>query len=487
MTTFGSIRTRGTARAHVGFVHHRRANTQVGSSLRVDRSANPEQTAEALVNANLRALEQPVMRTVESRLRAEKVVLPTPDLEAAYNQAWHGAYEAMVRGSKIENLTGLLVDITYKRSIDTYRQRHPAMQEEADLESVAIDVDLAEQVDDQRKITRLVERLIRKLNTNERNAVTLCVLHGFKRPEAASILGIEEAAFQKIMDSATKKIAGVVAGMDARGCGGDEWARALRAFALGATNADSPDYSRIENHMTECASCTRYVTGLRGLAAVLPPIGLPLAPIGSLLGHIQRLIARGHGAMTMGTATAPTTATVAGTTAVGSSATGAGLSGLLGSGAIKAAIVAASIAVAGSLSVHATPRHHSRGRSQAHVPAIRGGQAEIPARDDMSAIPARLAGAEHSVGSERPTLKARTARRPPVAAAEFGFEGPHRSTSPTGTAATPSQHQSTATVAAAGGVHARGEPSGQTEGATSRTSAKDLSAEFGYEHARKSE
>jgi DNA-directed RNA polymerase specialized sigma24 family protein len=481
MTTFGSVRTRGTARAHVGFVHHRRANTQVGSGLRADRSANPEQTAEALVNANLRALE-PVMRTVESRLRAEKVVLPAPDLEAAYNHAWHGVYQAMVRGSKIENLTGLLVDITYKRSIDTYRQRHPAMQEEADLESVAIDVDLAERVDDQRKITRLVEGLIRRLNDNERNAVTLCVLHGFKRPEAARILGVEEVAFQKIMDSATKKIAGVVAGMEARGCGGDEWARALRAFALGVTNTDCPDYSRIEEHMTECASCTRYVTGLRGLAAVLPPIGLPLASIGSLLGHIYRLIARGHGATTMGTATAQTTATVAGTTAGGSSAAGAGLSGLLGSGAIKAAIVAAGIAAAGSLSVHATLRHHSRGRSQVHVSAVRGGQAEIPARDDMSAIPARLAGAGHSVGSETPTLKARTARRQPVAAAEFGFEGPHRSTSPTGTDATPSQHQSTATVAAVGG--------GQTEGVTgsaSRTSAKDLSAEFGYEHARKSE
>jgi DNA-directed RNA polymerase specialized sigma24 family protein len=486
MTTFGSIRTRGTARARAGFVHHRRANTQVGSR---DRSAN-EQTAEALVNANLRALEQPVMRTVESRLRAEKVVLPTPDLEAAYNHAWHGAYQAMVRGSKIENLTGLLVDITYKRSIDTYRQRHPAMQEEADLESVAIDVDLAERVDDQRKITRLVERLIRKLNTNERNAVTLCVLHGFKRPEAASILGVEEVAFQKIMDSATKKIAGVVAGMEARGCGGDEWARALRAFALGVTTADSPDYSRIEEHMTECASCTRYVAGLRGLAAVLPPIGLPLAPFGFLLGHIQRLIARGHGATTMGTATAQTTATVAGTTAGGSSAAGAGLSGLLGSGAIKAAIVAAGIAAAGSLSVHATPRHHARGRSQAHVSAVRGGQADILARDDMTAIPVRLAGAGHSIGSETPPLKARTSRRQPAAAAEFGFEDHHRSTSSTVAAAAPSHHQSTATVAAVGSVHTQGEPSVQTKGTTgnaSRTSAKDLSAEFGYERARKSE
>jgi DNA-directed RNA polymerase specialized sigma24 family protein len=453
--------------------------------------------AEALVNTQLRALERPVMRTVESRLRAEKVVLPSPDLEAAYSQAWHGVYQTITRGTQIENLTGLLVDITYKRSIDIYRQRNEAMQTEANLESHAVDLDLAEQMDDQRKIARLVERLRHRLNTNERNAVTLCVLHGYKRPEAAKILGVEEAAFQKVMDSATKKLAAVTAGIQARGCGGDEWSRALRAFALGLTRTDSPDYRRIAQHLTECASCERYVMGLRGLAVVLPPIGLPLGPLGSLLADIQRLITRAHGATTMSTATAQTTATVAGTTAVGSTAAGTGLASVLGGGAIKAAIVAAGIAAAGSLSVHATSSHHSRGRvtSRPDLSAIRASHLDTSAQDDeVSAIPKPLAAGAHSVGSSRPRLQATSSARSSVVTAEFGFEGSHQSTSPRSAAvASQDQHQ----IATAAAVSGSRSPSGESSAkfrvedagvrTASRASAKATTAEFGFEHAGRPE
>ncbi|MGH2912699.1 MAG: RNA polymerase sigma factor, partial [Solirubrobacteraceae bacterium] len=94
-------------------------------------------------------------------------------------------------------------------------------------EHYADNSDLVEQVDDRRKVARLVGRMVGRLNEKERNAVALCVLHGYTRPEAAKLLGESEPAFQKIMDRASRKIAGFVVGIDARGCGDDEWARLL--------------------------------------------------------------------------------------------------------------------------------------------------------------------------------------------------------------------------------------------------------------------
>src|SRR5450759_6030926 len=102
------------------------------------------------------------------------------------------------------------------------------------------------------------------------------------------MLGIEQAAFQRIMDGATKKLAGVVAGIDARGCGGEEWARLLRSYALGLLSTTDRDYVRAVEHIDECETCKRYVIGLQGLAAVMPPVGLPFMP---LMGHEQAILA----------------------------------------------------------------------------------------------------------------------------------------------------------------------------------------------------
>ncbi len=165
------------------------------------------------------------------------------------------------------------------------------------------------------------------------------------------------------MDRATKKISGVVAAMDGRGCGDDEWARALRSFALGVIGEDSPDYERVTAHVRECPSCERYVVGLRGLAAVLPPLGLPLAPVGrdagDLLAHLHRLFAP-HG-VAAGAAGAQTTATLASSTAAGSAAAaGGGGWTLVGGGVAKVAVVAG-LAAAGALSVHALGVHPPAG------------------------------------------------------------------------------------------------------------------------------
>ena len=120
---------------------------------------SPRQQAEAVANANYETLKDIVLRSVTSHLFGRGVRLDRIDLEAAYNLAWHGVCQAIAQGRRVENLAGLLVDITSKRAIDIYRQRNEAMHADADVESHAVEVDLAERVDDQHKLERLFERL----------------------------------------------------------------------------------------------------------------------------------------------------------------------------------------------------------------------------------------------------------------------------------------------------------------------------------------
>jgi DNA-directed RNA polymerase specialized sigma24 family protein len=403
-------------------------------SVRVLHHQSPRQQAEAVANANYEALKEVVLRSVGSRLFARSVRLDRIDLEAAYNQAWHGVCQTIAQSRRVENLAGLLVDITCKRAIDIYRQRNEAMHADADVETHAVEVDLAERVDDQNKIERLLERLKDRLTDVQRNAVTLCVLQGYTRPEAARILGIEAAAFEKVMDRTMKKIGGIIAGMDSRGCGDDEWARALRSFALGLMSEDSPDYERIAEHVGECASCNRYVMGLRGLAAVLPPFGLPLAHVGhdlgALLAHLHKLFAP-HGAGVA--ASAQTTATVASGTAVGSAtATGGGWA-VLGSGAAKVAVVVG-LATVGTLSVHALVTHHPTRHPR--VATSRPLSSSTPPDEEGNGLQAALLRRAQRIRSERSQRpdgvkrRGRRVARSEAVSAEFGIEGPPGARSP---------------------------------------------------------
>jgi DNA-directed RNA polymerase specialized sigma24 family protein len=394
---------------------------------------SPRQEAEAVANANYEALKEVVLRSVRSRLFARSVRLDQIDLEAAYNQAWHGVCQAIAQQRRVGNLAGLLVDITSKRAIDIYRQRNEAMHADADVETHAVEIDLAERVDDQNKIERLLERLKDRLTDVQRNAVTLCILQGYTRPEAARILGIEAAAFEKVMDRTMKKIGGIIAGMDSRGCGDDEWARALRSFALGLMSEDSPDYERIAEHVSGCASCSRYVMGLRGLAAVLPPFGLPLAPVGhdlgALLAHLHKLFAP-HGGVAAG---AQTTATVASGTAVGSAtATGGGWA-VLGSGAAKVAVVVG-LATVGTLSVHALVTHHPTHHPR--VATSRPSSSSTPPDEEGDGLHAALLRRAQMIRSERSQRpdgvkrRGRRIARSVAVSAEFGIEGPPAARSP---------------------------------------------------------
>jgi DNA-directed RNA polymerase specialized sigma24 family protein len=327
-------------------------------SIRIVRGQTPQQQADALARANLKRLESVVVNAVQGKLQARKMWLDKSDLEAAYNLGWHGVCQYIAQGEEVSNLTGFLIDITYKRAFDIYRQRHEGQHADADLATRSANGDVVDQVDDQLKIQELIARMKRRLNENERKAVTLCLLHGFRRREAADMLGIEQASFQRIMDSATKKLGGIVAEIDARGCGEDEWSRLLRSYALGLLSETDRDYARAVKHVKECEACDRYVMGLKGLAAVLPPVGLPFMPMlgheKAILAHLYRMFGGGHGGAS-GAAAAQTAGGTAGATTGGGSLVG---SISVGAAAKGAAVVAIAVVAISIRSSHDATKHH---------------------------------------------------------------------------------------------------------------------------------
>lgn len=334
-------------------------------SVRIVRGQTPQQQADALAGANLKRLEAVVVNAVQGKLHAHKMWLDKSDLEAAYNLGWHGVCQHIIsQGEEVTNLTGFLIDITYKRAFDIYRQRHEGQHAEADLARRSTNGDLLDQVDDQLKIQELIARMKRRLNENERKAVTLCLLHGYKRREAADMLGIEQAPFQRIMDGATKKLGGIAAEIDARGCAEGEWSRLLRSYALGLIAETDRDYPRAEQHIAECEACDRYVKGLKGLAAVMPPVSLPFMPMlgheKAILAHLYRMFGGGHGGAS-GAAAAQTAAGTASATSGGGTLVGSVSASAAAKGVAVLAIAVVAVTVRSS---HDAAEHHP-----AHPPA----------------------------------------------------------------------------------------------------------------------
>jgi len=327
-------------------------------SVRLARAESFKEQADRVSNEHYGSLESEVVAVVRRRLLARKMHLDQADLEGAYCQAWHGVCEEIKRGTKIGNLTGMLVEITWRRAVDAYRESRPAQRADVDIDTHGVEADLDQQLDDQEKLQRFIKRLKGRLSQQECQAVGLCLIHGYTRPEARKLLGIkDEARMQKLMDGATKKIGVIVASISARGCGDDEWSRLMRDYALGLLAEDDRDYPRAIDHIKGCTACHRYVMGLRGLAAVIPPIGLPMMPVGGheagILAHLEHMF-RGHGTASATASTALQSSATAG----GASAAGGGASFVSSLGGAKGlAVVIAVAATAGAAAIHGSGGH----------------------------------------------------------------------------------------------------------------------------------
>jgi DNA-directed RNA polymerase specialized sigma24 family protein len=353
------------------------------------------------------------------------MTLDDSDLEEAYNLAWAGVYEMIKSGKEVNKLTALLVQITWRRAVDSYRSSRPSQHEDIEIADRGVEHDYAEDLDDREKLRHLIRSLKGRLNQREREAVSLCLIRGYTRPEAAELLKLPEPVLQKVMDGAMKKIGGIVTSLSARGCGDDEWARLMRAHAFGLLEETHRDYPRARDHVDVCDACRRYVLGLRGIASICPPT-LPM-----LGGHIAAGLALIRGFLRDLFAGTHSGATVAALQS-GASSAGGGLSaGTLGG--MTAAKGVAALAVAAALTATtnyvAAPKHHfhagtghaETGHSRETVPPDASAAIAVPAAPPV----VRAFSGAHRAGSSSSSAQGHTAfpRNPRARVSrEFGFE-----------------------------------------------------------------
>jgi RNA polymerase sigma factor (sigma-70 family) len=310
--------------------------------------------AERLLRKDFPGLRAKVLAVVRSQLGAKGIALGHPDLEDCYSQAFAGLYTTVIEGEEVENPTGWLVTVTFRRAIDESRaaaRRRAAWEEltvgrspasSGDLWPAAPDPDVAGALDDRATLRHLFEGLRSSLNTRECEAASLCYLQGLTRAEAAKQMGISEARMRKLMEGDTSGrggVAGKVGELLVTIKAGDwceQQSSLMRAYAFGILDPEGKRHELAVAHSRECPACRAHVASLRGLAVVLPPLPLTL------------LLAGGGGAVA-GTGSGGAATTTAGS----GSGAGAGWIGGIGPVGAKLAVIGMA-AVAGGFALHAS-------------------------------------------------------------------------------------------------------------------------------------
>ncbi len=381
--------------------------------------------AERLLRRDFHALRERVLAGVRANLGARRIVLDTADLEECYAQAWQGLYTALLEGQQIENPAGWLAKVCYRRAIDEYRTRRPEQRgidgETPGVLQGHVEPDLAGALDDRVKLRQTFEGLRQCLSKREQQAAALCYLQGLSREQAAARMGISAARMRKLMEGQGSARPGVAAKVDEllRTVAGGGWceqqASLMRGFAYGVHDPDGERYRLARLHQRECPACRAYVISLRGLAAVLPPLVLPLGSGG---------VAGLGGAF-------------GGGAAVGG---GAGGSVPLGSLGVKlAAGCALALGVGGGcvVLVSGLPQRHSPAHALHRQAPVLRGQAGVPGAQGIAAVTPNSPGGRVS-HSPRSAAASAHAHVGVVGAAqrELGFERPPQPTAyPTAQAA----------------------------------------------------
>jgi DNA-directed RNA polymerase specialized sigma24 family protein len=313
-----------------------------------------QRRADAMLRRDYGALRAHVIGTVARHLRRKSIFFDEGDLEAHYNIAWQGLYSELLAGRAISNPTGWLVRAVIRDAYDDGRRlttQKRAVNFEVREETIAEvgrDSNIADKIDDHTKLSQFQHGLKSRLSKREHQAATLCYIHGFSRPEAAKILGVEPKRMEKIMDAVSKKIGDFTREIEL-----GSWCEAQRslmnAFALNVLDRDGERYGLARDHLEQCPACRRYVRSMRGIAAILPPVALPLKTLGAASaagGMLDTLHSVLGGVARQGGAPAGGAATNA--TASGSTITGAGAlstsGGVLG---VKTAVTLAVLAIGG--------------------------------------------------------------------------------------------------------------------------------------------
>jgi DNA-directed RNA polymerase specialized sigma24 family protein len=440
--------------------------------------------AERLLRREFEGMRSRVLAIVRSRLRAAGVRLDLADLEACYSQAWHGLYTTMLEGDQVEVASpeGWLALVTYRRAIDEHRSRvrtaaHAYVLAGGDrardgaLEPGAPERDLAGELDDRARLRQLMEGLRGRLTARERQAAALCYLQGCSRAQAAARMDVSEARMRKLMDGrpgspgvATK--VGQLLDTIRAGSYCAEQSSLMRGFAFGILDPEGERYALAIAHQRECPACRAHVLSLRGLAAVLPPLPLPLMLGAGVAAGAGATTGIGAGAGTgagvgsgagvgAGTSVGSVAGAGAGGAAGGAAAAGGGW--LLAGGGVAGKLAVGCLLAVGvgagcvALSIAPLVAHRPVRRHRAvHLAPPRGGYRALnttPASISSASAISSTRAATSTRASVATTAHALT----PAAKAsrEFGLEQPtHRATPPAArTSVSHSAHLASATGA----------------------------------------
>jgi DNA-directed RNA polymerase specialized sigma24 family protein len=339
-----------------------------------------EHRADEVLNRDYLALRGTVLRAVAGWLRRSSIFFDEADLEAHYNTAWQGYYNELRAGRTVEKPEAFLITIVRRRAIDDVRRRDSQGRAvtyevtEEELAGVGADTDVAARLDDRVKLKQFMEGLKDRLGRRELEAAALCYIHGYSRPEAAKVLDVEPKRMEKIMDAVSKKVGAFVRDIEA-----GAWCEARRslmnAYAFGVLDKDGPRHRQAIEHLEGCPPCRRYVRAAQGLAAIVPPVALPVGPLpphghmtGELLEKVNGLLHNSaHLADQAGGAKAG---------AAGALAAGTGGAAAAGGGGTAATGVGASIAAKAAAVVLAA--------TAAGGGAVATGAVELPGRADGS-------------------------------------------------------------------------------------------------------
>jgi DNA-directed RNA polymerase specialized sigma24 family protein len=282
----------------------------------------PSQQADTVLARDYERLKPDILRTVRGKLASSGVRFDDLDLDAFYNQAWHGVHTKLAEGERVENVSGLLVTIAQRRALDEFRALRMEARVDADLlDGQRVDLDLAATVDDHMRLRYFIEGMREKLHGREREAAALCYVQDYSRPEAAQAMGIKPRRMEKLMDGVSKKVGAFVGDIQR-----DEWCDArhsmIKAYALGLLDPEGERYRLAVEHLESCSACRRDVIRMRGLASLSPPVPLMMAALvgagatgaggfGHWLAHGGTAAKAGTVAAAGGTAVAATVAVVA--------------------------------------------------------------------------------------------------------------------------------------------------------------------------------
>ena len=239
----------------------------------------PIQQADTVLARDYERLKPDILRTVRGKLASSGVRFDDLDLDAFYNQAWHGVHTKLAEGERIENVSGLLVTIAQRRALDEFRTMKMEARVDSDLlDGRRVDLDLAAKVDDHMRLRHFIEGMRENLHGREREAAALCYVQDYSRPEAAQAMGIKPRRMEKLMDGVSKKVGAFVGEIQR-----DEWCDArhsmIKAYALGLLDPEGERYALAAEHLDSCSACRRDVIRMRGIASLSPPVPLMMAAL----------------------------------------------------------------------------------------------------------------------------------------------------------------------------------------------------------------